>query len=224
MGTSKHRFSSASQALRLGFIAVAIVAAGPLSCVTTDFAIKRWANTRPEADTNISAPVTPQAKPPSISVAKSSSADAGQPASTVAVGSNWQYAKWGMSPQELLQASNGVASETKRESDENKRSALLSAPYQSGPLEFTAFFIFNKQRQLNGIELELKNDDKCPGLVLALTSTYGPPKDTIKSDVTTTFKWWDETRGNVVAYFRIAGYSCRVEYWPLNQPGAPGGL
>ncbi|RWA68667.1 hypothetical protein [Mesorhizobium sp.] len=221
MRTSKHRFSSVSRALRRGFIVVGIVAAGPLSFVTTDFAIKRWANARPEADTDISAPETPPAKPPSNTVAKSSSADA---ASIVAVGANWQYAKWGMSPQELLQASNGVASETRPQSDENKRSALLSAPYRSGPLEFTAFFIFNKQRQLDGIELELKNDDKCPGLVLALTSTYGPPKDTIKSDVTTTFKWWDETRGNVVAYFHIAGSSCRVEYWPFSQPGAPGGL
>lgn len=79
---------------------------------------------------------------------RASLAIAGLLAASAPAAADWQYAKWGMTVDQLVAASKGQmkkcgAACTKQTTD--SETALLYAPYTSGEFEFTAFAFFNNQ-------------------------------------------------------------------------------
>ena len=98
------------------------------------------------------------------------------PLSTVLA--DWQYTRWGMKPEEVVQASGGIGvKETKpqRHSTETEI-ALLVAPYTTGRFTFRARFLFNKTTGgLARVHLDLINVKLCNDLHGALVSRYGEP-------------------------------------------------
>ena len=76
---------------------------------------------------------------------------------------DWEYTKWGMTPQEVVSASKNLAkegSDLRPDSDGNV--SKLVAPYQSGKFPFEAQFGFDETDRLSSVTLVLndKSDRK----------------------------------------------------------------
>lgn len=138
-------------------------------------------------------------------------------------GADWQYTKWGMTPEQVVRASKGAAvTNTDRMLDAGEIRTQLVAPYQSQGFAFRASFMFGPDNKLRSVQLALQNAS-CPALVGSLTNTYGPQQSKSRSSIVKFDRWWDQKNGNDVVYSEI-GSSCFVQYGPLAMPGKPGGL
>lgn len=143
-------------------------------------------------------------------------------------GTNWQYAKWGMSPDQLREASKGAASSITGKARYSAKgdNSLLEASYQSGPYDFIATFMFDPRSRLSAVELQLTDVAKCKELSFSLSSRYGEGTKPKHLNMT---MWSDEAHGNAVTYFDEI-IACRVLYSPVDQlgissnPSEPGGL
>lgn len=135
---------------------------------------------------------------------------------------DWQYTRWGMSPQQVLEAAGGAAKAHHMPSDDGptQRSKVV-APYRSGEHLFRSRFVFDLSDNLIIVMLELSDLSKCPELYRDLTSAYGPPQSF--GSGRSLPKWWDKKNGNVVLLIDTLG-SCSIQYTPIVQAGAPGGL
>lgn len=128
---------------------------------------------------------------------------------------NWQYTKWGMTPDAVVAASGGIASKlseadiAKYSLTDGSQRALLSAPYSSGELQFSARFLFNSSQQLSSVELDMYGAaDHLEG---ALRAKYGTPRE----DHSLSFGrviFWDS--GNEQIRFLSIGDHGTVEYSP----------
>ena len=145
-------------------------------------------------------------------------------ASATAVSADWQYTRWGMTGAEVEKASNGAAiphPDQKKQSSK-KSIALLLAPYTASQFHFNVTILFNrKSRNLDQVNLELKDASRCPSLVGALRSRYGPTLKESRPGATHSIKWRDEEDKNFVWYLGIGPFSqgkpsyCDIMYSPL---------
>jgi len=134
---------------------------------------------------------------------------------------DWQYTKWGMTPEQVIEASKGVAVPNKDRSLDAADGVLkteLVAPYQAGAFKFKAGFMFGVDKKLKVVMLTLQSDS-CEELFGSLTTIYGPEQ----SKNSTIYTWWDQKHGNRVNYY-VIGSNCWVQYKALSMPGKPGGL
>jgi hypothetical protein len=71
---------------------------------------------------------------------------------------DWEYTKWGMSPQEVLAASNNLAKESSDLRPDSKGNVTrLVAPYESGAFSFEAQFGFDAQDKLTSVTLVMND-------------------------------------------------------------------
>lgn len=94
---------------------------------------------------------------------------------------NWQFTSWGMTPEQVQQASGGTARPTTP--DEKKAytysdqgiAAEETMPYTAGDLSFTAYFLFGA-RGLQGVSLKLNGGEaQSQELQHTLVDKYGTP-------------------------------------------------
>lgn len=133
---------------------------------------------------------------------------------------DWQYAKWGMTSQQVIEASQGKAIALPAEEREGKSTetaeGLLAAPYAAGKFSFTASFLFDRQSsKLSRIHLSLNDPSLCSELLQSLADKYGEPSLVKSSSVSSRTEWRDKASGNGVQYLYIATPSCSVSYWAL---------
>jgi hypothetical protein len=86
---------------------------------------------------------------------------------------DWQFTKWGMTPEQVIAASGGQASAVSP-TGSTAASTLARMPFASGDLQFTASFVFDPARRLNMVRLE---QTKGSGKVAydALVAKFGEP-------------------------------------------------
>jgi hypothetical protein len=132
---------------------------------------------------------------------------------------DWQYAKWGMTPDQLVAASNGKA-ELGNGSDgdgvENEQVGAVGT-YESSEGPYRTVFYFRNGR-LNQIVMQLKGDDtqtRCRSVLTNLKSTYGEPDPTSSDYIT---NWKDRAGANIVKLVNIDEL-CNVHF---EQSGAHG--
>lgn len=139
---------------------------------------------------------------------------------------HWQYTRWGMTVDEVVAASgnkahaaaNGPGNSTSSEKN------LLDVPYQAGRFSFTVNFMFDANKRLRTVKLNLDNPKKdCVPLTGELLNTYGPSKQA-ETAVSEVHRWWDKPNGNVVMLFSIGDVSCSVSYNEFKEAGSKGGL
>ena len=108
---------------------------------------------------------------------------------------DWQYTRWGMSIDDVIVASGGIAnpnSNVERESTENLR-ALLKAPYQAGRFKFNVQFMFDTwSKKLVRVKLVLLDPSLGSELEDAMKNKYGAP--ILENSVGT--RWRDEENNN----------------------------
>jgi hypothetical protein len=99
---------------------------------------------------------------------------------TTTAHADWQYTRWGMTPEQTLAASKGQLKRCEggdcsgQTTDQDV--AQLFGNYQSGELSFTAFMIFDKRTNtLSRVYLNLNAPEKGDSLIRALRLKYGEP-------------------------------------------------
>lgn len=138
---------------------------------------------------------------------------------------DWQYTRWGMSKEQVIEASKGTAKTPTKPDvyEDDEFTHLLSAPYKSGDLQFDAKFHFSKDGKLTRVILEYGNRDDCSRLHRMLSSAYGPG-EVHELSLGTVIKWWDKNNGNHVIFADAPPVICDIQYKPLQDPGKDGGL
>jgi hypothetical protein len=132
---------------------------------------------------------------------------------------DWQYTRWGMTPQQVIDASGGQAVKNDNVSGDSTDDAqgLLRAYYIMGTYKFVAVFLFDRSSGvLTMVQLKLKNLETEAGYDLHafLWGKYGAPLDQLDlSDIAAT-TWRDERNYNHVAWLRN-GDTFKVQYKPL---------
>lgn len=134
---------------------------------------------------------------------------------------DWQYTKWGMTSQQVVEASQGKASPIAEEERKGKSTdtaeSLLSAPYVAGKFNFEVSFLFDrKTSKLSRIHLSLIDPSLCSELLESLSGKYGEPSLVKESSVFSRKEWRDKEHENGVQYLFIATPSCSVTYWALS--------
>lgn len=121
---------------------------------------------------------------------------------------NWQFTRWGMTPDQVIAASDGKASamsaEDSRARSAGKLTAKAEMPYITGDYAFRADFSFDPNDKLAEVKLDLKQGS-ISTLRVALEQKYGTP---FKRDV------WHSSSDEIIL-FGIGETSGFIVYRPL---------
>ena len=133
-----------------------------------------------------------------------------------AASADWQYTKWGMTVDEVVEASGGKATkidDSRRDSEMEK--AMATAPFVAGDFVFEAGFMFGKRDlKLQTVKLKLKEGNGY-SLYAALVNRYGKPDTKDKTEVTELAKWIVTGDNNNVIWFVIGGEVTSLQYTPI---------
>ena len=149
---------------------------------------------------------------------------------------DWEYTKWGMTTQQVVSASNNLATEgfdLRPDSDGNV--TKLVAPYQGGKFSFEAQFGFDVTDRLASVTLVLNdksagmdmsadttmNHGACYDLRVSVNTAYGPPQDGASVHMQYSIEsWQDQTNNNKITYTVLDGVGCYVQYSALKSVAA----
>jgi hypothetical protein len=149
---------------------------------------------------------------------------------------DWEYTKWGMTPQQVVSASKNLATEAsdlRPDSDGNV--TKLIAPYQSGKFSFEAQFGFDVTDRLASVTLVLNDKSAgmdmgadmnmdhgvCYDLLVSVNTAYGPPQGGGSAHMQYSIETWqDQTNKNKLTYTVLDGVGCYVQYSALKSAAA----
>jgi hypothetical protein len=133
---------------------------------------------------------------------------------------DWEYTTWGMTVDEVRQASQGRARDndpTKHDIRAGSRS-LLQAPYDAYGWHFTARLLFNtRTNRLDEVSLEAQGGCDGVRLARAVQQTYGPPTSTTTYG-TIKVTSWDHTPHNTRLDVLNIASTCYLNVTPLRPP------
>ena len=155
--------------------------------------------------------------------------------SVSAAKADWEYTKWGMTPQQVVSASKNLARASTDPNDllpdSDGNVTKLVAPFQGGKFSFEAQFGFDAADRLASVTLVL--DDKvaqmdmesmnmdmpmdadrgiCHDLDMSINRAYGPPPYHGVNHSYGMEKWQDKKDKNNVAYTVLFEVGCYVQY------------
>ena len=148
---------------------------------------------------------------------------------------DWEYTRWGMTPNEVVSASNNLAKENSdRRPDSGGNVTKLVAPHQVGKFSFEAHFAFDAGDKLSSVTLVLNDTSAdmdmdmetgadpnmpmdmdqgpCHDLDMAVNAAYGRPQYQGASHLYAIKKWQDQKKKNNVDYHKLYGVGCYVQY------------
>ncbi|MGH1369353.1 MAG: hypothetical protein ACRBCL_12130 [Maritimibacter sp.] len=137
---------------------------------------------------------------------------------------DWQYTQWGMTPDEVLTASEGAAQRPDMaEGFGTNLVHLLTAPYAltDGQLQFKARFVFYDFQSLEMVSL-VPFVGECVSVYRRLEETYGPGGQHGDQIIRLT-KWFDRENDNVIFFTEIQD-TCTLSYRRFHTPMEAGGL
>jgi hypothetical protein len=129
---------------------------------------------------------------------------------------DWQYTQWGMTIDQVRSASSGVAQPNPdRSLDVGGLKAALMAPYQGGPMSFTAMFLFDATGRLKVVTLNPAGAIACPMVVQELDANHGAPEARDDMGHAKTLRWDDVDNDNLIVYVDLGQGNCTIQYSPL---------
>ena len=149
---------------------------------------------------------------------------------------DWEYTKWGMTPQQVVSAAKNltrISSDLHPDSDGNV--TKLVAPYRSGKFSFEAQFGFDAADRLSSVTLVLNdksagmdmgadmNMDQggCYDLLVSVNNAYGQPQGGGAAHMQYSIETWqDQKSKNNVTYTVLDGVGCYVQYSALKSVAA----
>ena len=151
---------------------------------------------------------------------------------------DWEYTKWGMTPQQVVSAAkNRTRKSSDLHPDSDGNVTKLVAPYQSGKFSFEAQFGFDAADRLSSVTLVLNdkfagmdmnvgadmNMDQgvCHDLLESVKTAYGPPQGGGSAHMQYSIETWqDQKNKNNVTYTVLDGAGCYVQYSAIKSAGA----
>ena len=151
---------------------------------------------------------------------------------------DWEYTKWGMTPQQVVSASNNLATEgSDLRPDSDRNVTKLVAPYQSGRFSFEAQFGFDVTDRLASVTLVLNDKSAgtdmgadmnmnmhqgvCRDLQASVKTTYGSPQGGGSAHMQYSIETWqDQKNKNNVTYTVLDGVGCYVQYSAIKLAAA----
>lgn len=136
---------------------------------------------------------------------------------------DWQYTEWGMSPDEVIAASNGAVKAKSPREGERVFGADKKALgfYEAAGYTFESEFFFDAADRLQIVKLVLLDSSKCGDLKDTVQGLYGQPAE--RSDIS--WVWYDHENQNKVRFTAVdlaTDLSCFVLYTPIGGSGANG--
>lgn len=137
---------------------------------------------------------------------------------------DWQYARWGMSPQHVIAASKGIAVRVEHPLvARNGERELLTAPYATNNIPFVVHFWFSVgEPMLVRVTLATQYAADCPNVRSLLFSIYGASQVSDQGPPLS-LRWRSDATGNIVAFSQYGEARCILDYYPIPAPG-PAGL
>jgi hypothetical protein len=144
---------------------------------------------------------------------------AGLSAAVVAspIQADWQYTRWGMTPNQINEASSGNASQIPpREGSRTINGEMLAhGSYVSGPYKFGVDFFFN-ELGLSQVTLHPVSKEHCATIVRDLTGKYGDPVSVTKLPMQVlSLVWRDVTPNNEIRFNAEGSVDCSIVYTPI---------
>jgi hypothetical protein len=151
---------------------------------------------------------------------------------------DWEYTKWGMTPQQVVSASNNLATEdSDPRPDSDGNVTKLVAPYHSGKFSFEAQFGFDPADRLASVTLVLNDKSAgmdmdmgadmsidqgvCHDLLASVNTAYGPPQGGGAAHMQYSIETWqDQKNKNNVTYTVLDGVGCYVQYSAIKSAAA----
>jgi hypothetical protein len=136
---------------------------------------------------------------------------------------DWQYTKWGMSPEEVVAASNGNAhlvpdAEAKKELGD-PRSYLVTLAREMRSIDgekFSVSFNFGKHsKRLQSVSLDAADVSRCSIYRAALFHKYGTPA--LSEYNATLIIWRDLPSGNAVDWVYAPPRFCTIRIEPIDS-------
>jgi hypothetical protein len=129
---------------------------------------------------------------------------------------HWQYTHWGMTPNEVVAASNGKARlVTSSQFGENGETADVGAIHEIAGIKFETVFLFQEKR-LSMVIVWSEDSQQCRALSRDLLAKYGKPSS-IKTGLMPRTDWDDQTNGNSIAFIEANIGSCILQYEEARQ-------
>ena len=142
---------------------------------------------------------------------------------------NWEYTKWGMTPEQVQAAAKGKLSPaTPQDACQSCGSApLLAGDFTAAGQIFGLRFVFADGKALSAVVLATQSTGRtwgCNDLFNSLSQRYGAPafRAPLTGDGTLpNSRWLDSRRGNTVSFIDASLQTglCEVRYGPLNSGG-----
>jgi hypothetical protein len=132
---------------------------------------------------------------------------------------DWQYTKWGMTPEEVVKASGGLVREVPNPAKAGSELLAVWGRHTAGDLEFTVSFGF-LDGKLNSVLLVFQKREmqNCEDVASALEVKYGPP-DINEADGLSKRMIWPKREGEAGIMFRQEETGkCWVNYRNLLPP------
>jgi hypothetical protein len=126
---------------------------------------------------------------------------------------DWEYTKWGMTPQQVVSASKNLARESSdRRPDSDGNVTKLVAPYESGKFSFEARFEFDAADRLAAVTLLLTDKSLCHDLQASVETAHGRVQGGTSTSLYIIESWQDQKNKNSVTYTELYKSDCYVHY------------
>jgi hypothetical protein len=132
---------------------------------------------------------------------------------------DWQYTKWGMTVDQVIEASNGKAAPPVKPqviaNFDSKLDHRLDVPHEAVGYPMVAHLYFRQQdKTLAMVTMDSRDREVCQRLPALLSSRFGetvPPKDDSGD-----YQRFRSTEENVaVLYSRLTPQLCKIQYQPI---------
>jgi hypothetical protein len=134
---------------------------------------------------------------------------------------DWEYTKWGMTPQQVVGALKNLARESSdRRPDSDGNVTKLVAPDKSGKFSFEAQFEFDAADRLSAVTLLLTDKSLCHDLQVSVETAYGPVQGGTSTSLYIIENWQDQKNKNSVTYTALYKSDCYVHYSGIKSAGA----
>src|SRR5580704_14891470 len=153
---------------------------------------------------------------------------------------DWEYTKWGMTPQQVISAAkNRTRKSSDLHPDSDGNVTKLVAPYKSGKFSFEAQFGFDAADRLSSVTLVLNDKSAgmdmdmgadmnmnmdhggCHDLQVSVKTAHGPPQGGGSAHMQYSIETWrDQKNKNNVTYTVLDGVGCYVQYSAIKSAAA----
>jgi hypothetical protein len=127
---------------------------------------------------------------------------------------DWYYTRWGMTPEEVVAASNGavrLGPPPEGKTYQNLTGRALGT-FRGAGANFHAFFHFDANGGLAKVALERIDGAACAELHAVLQRDLGRPMSSNRQSFATIEAWNDPGRGNIVRYIQVGELPCTITY------------